>query len=63
MSYSQLDYYYRNRKKILEKNRIKAKELAKYNDIYGVKRRTKKPIDNNKIQLKVRKGKFIVRFD
>ena len=62
MSYSQLEYYYRNREKILEKNRIKAKEESKYNIICGVKpKRTRAYMD--KIELKVKHGKFIITFD
>tara|TARA_R100001463_G_scaffold136305_2_gene201359 strand:- start:458 stop:643 length:186 start_codon:yes stop_codon:yes gene_type:complete len=61
MTYSQLEYYYRNREKILEKNRIKAKELEKYNKVFNVK--TCKRKNNKKIDLKVKHGKFIIEFN
>ncbi len=61
MTYPQLEYYYKNREKILEKNRMKAKDSAKYNNVCNV--RHKKKIIEKKIDLKVKFGKFIITFD
>jgi len=61
MSYSQLDYYYRNREKILKKNREKANELKKLNKKFNVReRKNRKP---KEIELTVKHGKFLVTFD
>ena len=56
------NYYVKNREKILEKNRIKAKEESKYNIICGVKKK-RTPTYMDKIDLKVKHGKFIISFD
>jgi len=61
MYYSQLDYYYRNREKILKKNREKAQELKKYNAKFNVRpRKTKTKTINNLI---IKEGKFILSFE
>lgn len=68
MTYAQLDYYYKNREKILEKNRIKAEGLAKYNQQFGVSNKSnkggrKKYIKKQKDNLTIKKGLFKISFD
>ena len=67
MSYGQLEYYYQNRNKILEKNRLKREEEMKLNDYFKVSNRVGRggyKWKGEKIKcIKVKKGEFKVNFD
>jgi|9_EtaG_2_1085328.scaffolds.fasta_scaffold01104_4 hypothetical protein len=52
--YPQLEYYYRNREKILNKNREIAIKNSKFNEKYGVAKKSKgggRPLTVNPINL------------
>jgi hypothetical protein len=62
MTYAQLEYYYKNREKILEKNRIKALELSEYNEEFGVRKQNKRK-NYKDDKLIVKHGRFIINFN
>ena len=67
MTSNQLEYYYQNRNKILEKNRLKREEDKKFNDLYKVKKHVGRggyKWKGEKIKcIKVKKGEFKILFD
>ena len=67
MTFNQLEYYYQNRNKILEKNRLKREEEMKLNDYFKVSNRVGRAgykWKGEKIKcIKVKRGEFKIHFD